>query len=126
MGSSGGAIELGATNGDWSVRIEVPPGALANETTVGVVLDSGKFQSVAGRASGVALRLSTEALQAFQAPVRLAVDYPETIVASLVAGYAIDDQGDLHVLDIASFDGEQRRVVFLTWVPLEFTWIYVD
>jgi len=125
--------ELGATLHLYSVgdtganvEINVPPLAVSKPVTLTVSYDDGALIGAAGAAAGGALAIACDDLRDFAEPIELRVRYPDDLKPKAVAGYSIDEQGSLQVLDLVAHDKEASSVSFSTFRPVTFTWTYLN
>lgn len=107
------------------ITVEIPAGALEQETTVTLAYNTGTLSLPSGEGSGVFLRLAVDRVNTFQQLVTIRVRYDAKRHAdAVVVGYAIDAKDRLCSVNTESQDRPAGTVTFSTFVPLLLTWVY--
>jgi hypothetical protein len=129
IGPEGGELHVekpGSPLHGFSVR--VPPGALTQATTVALIHEAPKPIVIRmGEPSGVFLSLRAEGLSDFRRAVEIRCLYDAGRWQGwFPLGFAIDANNQLNVIDRISGSNESGAVVFASFVPLTFTWLFVQ
>lgn len=123
---SGGTYKI--ENSDTPINgitVEIPEGALDKEVNIIMGYNDGQLNLRAGKGSGVIFILRTEPGITFLKPIKIMVPYQVSINPLGVAGYAIDENGRLHLLDTGGISEADGTVSFYTFKPLLLTWVYI-
>jgi hypothetical protein len=108
---------------EGTVRVEIPAGALTQDTEVSLSLDQGSLVPRAGEWSGLCLVLTAANTVQFNQPVHIAV--PVKPEYAVLAGYFVDEDGSLDAIQASGQDKSAMTQSFDTFRPGRFTWIGV-
>ena len=107
------------------ITVEIPAGALEQETTVTLSYNTGTLAVNSGECSGVFLRVAADRVSTFRKLVTIRVRYDAQQRPNVVVvGYAIDAKDRLRSVNTESQDRPAGTVTFSTFVPLLLTWVY--
>jgi hypothetical protein len=107
------------------ITVEIPEGALNREVKIILGYNDGQLNLRAGKNSGIVFILRTEPGVSFLKPIKIVVPYQVSINPLGVAGYAIDENGRLHLLDTGGMNEADGTVSFYTFKPILLTWVYI-
>jgi len=126
--SEGGSFTVENTNTPIDgLTIEVPTGSLRKQVIISVGYNEGQLKVRSGKGSGVVLVLEvSNNVSSFEKPFKITAHFDPSIKPKSIIGYVIDEKGSLRPLDTISKLKEQGVVVFYTFRPLMFTWIYIQ
>lgn len=125
-GSGGGSFRVpmrGLPSDD--VTLELPKDAVDQPVTLTVGYCKGELHLAAGTPSGVVLAVGATPRPRFQQPLKIKVRFRPDPKNQTLVGYAIDEQGRLHSIDLVDLDMEEGNVTFLSFQPLTLTWAYI-
>jgi hypothetical protein len=129
-------FETGASGGTFAspsrglptdgVRLQLPERAVDRTISLSLGYSKGEMHVAAGIPSGVVLAIGAAPADRFEQPLKISVTFQPSAKYQTLVGYAIDEQGRFHTIDIVDLDMKEGRVSFLTFQPLTFTWVYVE
>jgi len=123
--STGGTVSVEGTGTPADgLKVQIPLDALAQEDTISVGYCESSVLIRAGTGCGIILFLRAEHTSSFAQPVVIEVPVDKELFTDLAIPYQVDEEGRLHVMDIAGIDAENLRLSFYTFKPCAFTWVY--
>jgi hypothetical protein len=126
VNNNGGLIRINDTGTPVDgTTIDIPKGALEREVTLAVGYDVGELHLNSGKWSGIVIILSTTPEIDFKKLVRIKVRFDRNVYFKTIVGYEIDNRGGLHSIDTGNINRNAGTVLFHTFKPLMFTWVYI-
>ncbi|HAX90979.1 MAG TPA: hypothetical protein DCY07_02060 [Rhodospirillaceae bacterium] len=119
------AVQQSGTPLDGLV-LDVPAGAFPRDGKITIGYNNGTLKLNTGTPSGQVAVIDFGGVQALEKPVTIRVSYAKTEQVSGVVGYAIDDRGRLEPVTLSRIDPDLNVAEFSTFVPLVFTWVYLE
>lgn|GEM_PF-6663930 len=107
------------------VSLELPRHSIDQPVMLSIGYCMGDIRLAAGTPAGVVLSIGAEPLPRFRQPLKIHVTFRPDPAFQTLVGYAIDEQGAFHAIDLIDLDMKQGRVTFLTFQPLTLTWAYI-
>jgi len=107
------------------VSLELPKHSVNQPVTLSLGYCKGDIHLAAGTPAGVVLSIGAKPQPRFQQPLKILVMFRPDPKYQTLVGYAIDETGRFHSIDLVDLDMKQGRVTFLTFQPLTLTWAYV-
>lgn len=125
VGSKGGSFLITPPVSLESVRVTVPPNALAQETELTLGFNNGVFLPRKGIASGYIVFLTASQQTQFLHPVTITITTDKHGYDRNPMGFSVDGENGskIRLLD-STFDRKNRSITFYTFRPLMFTWLY--
>jgi hypothetical protein len=87
--------------------------------------NDGILELRAGKASGVTFIFRANTDISFLKPVKIVVPYERSLHPISVTGYAIDEEGHLHLMDTGGINEADGTISFYTFKCLVMTWVYI-
>jgi hypothetical protein len=122
IGQLGGTLEGPSGSPVEGVRVDIPAGALDDDTQITIGYNDGSITPVLGEFGGLILVLKTDGNNQFNKPLEITV--PIKSGNGIPIPYHVDDQERLHLMDPASFDPDLGTFSFYSWHASLFTIIY--
>jgi hypothetical protein len=122
IGEGGGRLEGAAGTPLEGVRITVPPGAFAVNTSLALGHNTGGITPVAGRWAGPIVELTTDYDQEFDAPLEITLPF-DAAAGELPIPFYLEPDGELQYIDPITVDRENHEVTFQTWHASSFAYL---
>lgn len=124
IGSGGGVVQGEPGTPLEGVKVTVPVGSFGSDTVVTLGTNSGSVVPSLGTASGVIIDISANKVPDFNLPVTITA--PLNGDQRLPVPYYIDEDNQLHLCQIKSWDPAGGTFSFETWHFSPYTWLMSD
>jgi hypothetical protein len=104
--------------------VHIPSGAMDQADRITLAYSMRSVPIVAGKGSGMVIALRADSVTQFHNPVRIELHYRELPLPSMAIPYNIDTQGRLQSLQLVKIYDKNSTIVFDTFQPVDFTWVY--
>jgi uncharacterized protein YfaP (DUF2135 family) len=123
LGTAGGTLTIPAGSTPISgVKVQVPAGALSENTTFAVSYNDGSITPRAGQYSGGVMVLDTGDTHDFAEAITVTVPWNDT--SKIPCPYYVDSSGLLHPAQLLSLDAANHTFSFQTFHASWYTWIW--
>jgi hypothetical protein len=104
--------------------IHIPPGAMEKADRISLGYSMRSIPITTGESSGIVISLYADTVTRFIKPVRIDLRYRKLPLPSMAIPYSIDAKGRLHGMQLVKVYERNSTVVFDTFTPGDFTWVY--
>lgn len=124
IGPAGGSLRVPSSSASplASAEVSFPPGALGQKIQLRLSWCRRDIELRVGSPSGVVVKLMAEGdVTRFHAPVTFDLPTPN-IGSNMPIPYQVDDEGQLHLVQLISYSLKEKRMIFQIFGPGSFSW----